>query len=166
MALALLFLISSCAKNEWDEHYGKPDFVQEGSLYEVIANNPKYSQFAGLIRKTGYDSLLRRNDVFTVLAPINGAFTGVDTSSNTPALRRIVGMHIINQLIYKDGMPNVNRITVVGKLAQFSAANPTQMVNDVKIVDFNLKAVNGLIHSIELLIPICQLSDYLLIHPM
>lgn len=65
----------SCS-DTWDDHYESlSEGVHEGSLWQAIEQNPDLSNFASVIRATGYDKSLASSQVFTVFAPTNAAFS-------------------------------------------------------------------------------------------
>ena len=152
----LLVTLFSCNK-KWDEHYVTPDYLKSGSVFELLASNPDYSQFVSLITKTGYDTVLKSGGTYTVLALKNGAFTGIDTVTNLVALKKIIGMHIAGSNIYTDGMNNTNILSLSGKLLKFTSA---PSVNGIALKGLNSKAVNGVIQEVERVIfPLVNLYD-------
>ena len=80
----LLFTLSSLGLNSctdtWDEHY-KTGAMGEGNLWESIKNNQELSNFAKVIEATGYNKSLESNQVFTVFAPVNSAFSSEDADA-------------------------------------------------------------------------------------
>ena len=93
--LILVFVagFTACSENEWDDHVKGTDDTSKSDLLEQIKSNPDLSVFARLIEKTGYDLLLEEASNFTVFAPRNSAWDGIDTT-NTTALRKIMAYQI------------------------------------------------------------------------
>ncbi|HUS00616.1 MAG TPA: fasciclin domain-containing protein [Chitinophagaceae bacterium] len=163
VVIGLLIIIAFSCNKKWEEHYVTPDYLKSGSVFELLASNPDYSQFVGLITKTGYDTILKSGGTYTVLALKNGAFTGIDTVTNLVALKKIIGMHIANSSIYTDGMNNTNILSVSGKLLKFTGA---PSVNGIALKGLNSKAVNGVIQEAERVIfPIANLYDVIVATP-
>lgn len=145
IAAALLLLNYSCKK--WDKDYPTPGYVSNGSLLNIINKNSSYKEFSGLLKKSGYDSVLRRTDLYTVLAIKNGAFAGIDTT-NVPLVKRIIGTHIIPTAIYTQGMNNTFFVAVSGKPVYFTQTTGGQAANGFAITATSEKSVNGVIYEI------------------
>ena len=70
--LATGVLFTACS--DWDDHYDAGKAVEgtaTSTIWENISSNANLSQFADLIRKTGYDDVLNTSQTFTVWAPLN-----------------------------------------------------------------------------------------------
>lgn len=157
----LIVSVFSCNK-KWDDHFVTPDYLKNGSVFELLASTPDYSQFVSLVTKTGYDTILKSGGTYTVFALKNGAFTGIDTVTNITALKKIIGMHIANSNIYTDGMSNTYILSVSGKLLKFTGT----AVNGITLKGLNRKAVNGVIQEVERVIyPIANLYDVIAVMP-
>ena len=80
MLVAVAFLATGAlftACSDWDDHYDAGKAVEgtaTSTIWENISSNVNLSQFADLIRKTGYDDVLNTSQTFTVWAPLNGTF--------------------------------------------------------------------------------------------
>lgn len=161
----LILIVFSCNK-KWDEYYVTPSYIDNGSVFELLGQNPDYSQFVSLVRKTGYDSILRSGGTFTVFALKNGAFTGIDTVTNIVALKKIIGMHILNSTVYTDGMNNTYVLSFSGKLLRFANSPTGPTVNGIVIKGLNSRALNGVIQEVErVILPISNLYEVLLAIP-
>ncbi len=147
-----LLLGYSCTTNKWDDHYATPDYLNEGSVYTLLTKNPVYTEFRGLLKKTGYDSLLRRTDLYTVLAVKNGGFTAIDTTNNMVSLKRIIGTHIFPSSIFPQNMSNTNILACSGKPVNFSVLSDGHAANGFRISDAGTKGLNGVIYEIDHLI--------------
>jgi uncharacterized surface protein with fasciclin (FAS1) repeats len=162
--IAMLFAYS-CKNQKWDDHYAKPDYIDAGSLFSVLAKDPAYTEFTGLLKKTGYDSLLKRNDLFTVLAVKNGGFKQIDTNSNTPLLKNIIGTHILKAALYTQDMNNTAIMTVSGKPVVFSVISNGHAANDSRLFEPGIKTLNGQIYTLEsVIIPKSNLNDIIYGH--
>jgi uncharacterized surface protein with fasciclin (FAS1) repeats len=160
-----LFLIFFSCKKSWNEHYVKPEYLKNGSVFELLSKNPEYSEFTDLLKKTGYDSLLMSNSTFTVFAVKNGAFAGIDTT-NVTVLKKIIGMHIVNATVFSDGM-NSNRVLAVsGKLLRFANTQTGQTVNTIPVTILNAKALNGVLQQVDkVILPAPSLYDIVATSP-
>lgn len=66
-------MLASCA-DTWNDHYSE-DASLEGTLWQAIEQNSDLTNFASVIRATGYDARLASSQMFTVFAPTNANFT-------------------------------------------------------------------------------------------
>ena len=161
LAGLLILMLYSCSEKKWDEYYVKPDYLKQGSVMDVLAGNSDYSEFSNLLRQTGYDSLLRKNENFTVFAVKNGSLGAVSGISDVVALKRIVGMHIIRSLVYKDKMANNSYLSASGKQLQFSLAANSVKVNGIVISSFDNRVFNGVVHGIDgVILALPMIYDY------
>ncbi|RYZ48825.1 MAG: hypothetical protein EOP49_17670, partial [Sphingobacteriales bacterium] len=144
-----MLICNSCAKNGWDDHYSVPEYLNSGSIANVLASDGTYSEFSSLLKKTGYDSLLRKSSLHTVLAVKNGGFSGIDTSANTALLRQIIGMHIFPVAIYQQDMNHSTVSTVTGKTVSFFLSGDTYTANGQAINAGQTKTLNGQILSVS-----------------
>lgn len=142
-------MVYSCTPDRWEENYTTPAYLNDGSLMSVLTKTPDYSEFTGLLKKTGYDSLLRRADLYTVLTPKNGAFTGIDTVGDISLLKKIIGIHILPSAIFTRNMNNTSILACSGKPVYFSVVSNGHHANGYKISETGTKVMNGLIYEIE-----------------
>lgn len=68
-AMAIALSITACS-DKWDEHYNA-DSGFKGNLWETISSNPELSNFANVLKASGYDASLASSQMFTVFAPTN-----------------------------------------------------------------------------------------------
>lgn len=76
-AAAMLLGAATACTDTWDDHYAEHSYG-EGSLMQAISNDPDLSNFAQVLKATGYDAALGGSQVFTVFAPTNEYFTETD----------------------------------------------------------------------------------------
>ena len=98
LVLAAAGLIDSCNLNdEWDKNYeNAPDQTGENVL-TMIAENENYSTFYNALVENGYETLLSKNQYFTVFVPINSAFEGLPEYTEEEWIG-ILGFHILYTL--------------------------------------------------------------------
>ena len=159
----LLLFAFSCTDKNWNDYYDKPDYLEEGTAVAFLAGTPDYSEFAGLLKKTGYDSLLVRGGSYTVFAVKNGAFSGIDTTTDIVALKKIVGMHVLPVHVFKEKMNGTNYLSLAGKQLRFNSDGGTSNVNNVSITDAGIRVQNGLIYTIEkVIMPLPTIAELLI----
>ena len=91
-------LIDSCNLNdEWDKYYeDAPDQTGENVL-AMIAENENYSTFYNALIENGYETLLSKNQYFTVFVPINSAFEGLPDYTE----EEWIGIHRFSYPLYQ-----------------------------------------------------------------
>jgi len=147
--LLLMISLIACKNDKWDVYENKPTYLKEGSLFNLLKDKPEFSEFMSLARKTGYDSILRRSDMFTVLAIKNGGFTTIDTSSSAVELKKIIGMHVIPKAIERTEMTSNRYIAISGKSVVFQTSGATTTAGGMVISSDSFKALNGLVYIID-----------------
>jgi uncharacterized surface protein with fasciclin (FAS1) repeats len=72
-----LIILLGCAftacKNEIDEYYARPDWL-EPNIYDMLKEKGQFSSYLSVVDKAGYRDVLGRAGYFTVFAPTNEAF--------------------------------------------------------------------------------------------
>lgn len=71
--LSLLFFFTGCRDAEFDEHYGRPDWVPS-PVYQQLEAKGNFTNFLACVDKAGYKQTLRGAGYFTVFAPNDAAF--------------------------------------------------------------------------------------------
>ena len=74
-AVTAALALSACA--DWDDHYDADTSLldtQNASIWQNIEKAGNLSQFASLLKKTGYDAKLDASQTYTVWAPVDGSF--------------------------------------------------------------------------------------------
>lgn len=103
-----LILLTSCA-DKWSDHYAEDNSI-EGTLWSAISQRAELSNFAKVVKATGYDSRLNSSQMFTVFAPTNDNFTEAEADqlvnrfltehhrgtrdADNPVVRQFVQNHI------------------------------------------------------------------------
>jgi len=150
-ALALI------ACSEWNEHYDADTSLlnsQESTLWENIEHNNQLTQFADLLRKTGYDEVLKASQTYTVWAPIDGSFdyTSLSALGNNKLQKEFVQNHIA-RYSYPASGPIAERVYMLNeKLMNFNGQQ-SYNINGVSVDQPNLASRNGVIHLLNGKIP-------------
>lgn len=81
MSCCMAAAITSCT-DTWDDHYdGTVEGAKDGSLWQAITSNSELSNFASVIKATGFDKQLNSSQVFTVFAPTNDHFSAAEAEA-------------------------------------------------------------------------------------
>lgn len=78
MGLSLLCL-SSCS-DDWDDHY-QANSTSEGTLWDALSSDADLSNFASVVKATGYDRALNGSQTYSLFVPTNSCLTAVQTDS-------------------------------------------------------------------------------------
>ncbi len=87
-----IVLVTSCEKDE--ELFPKAS-ISPKTVAELIADNPSLSTLGGALERLNLDSVLSLGNTYTVFAPNNAAFSGIDLAAMTDAqLEAILLNHV------------------------------------------------------------------------
>jgi transforming growth factor-beta-induced protein len=105
----------------------------------------------GLLEQTSYTTVLEGDGPFTVFAPINEAFVGIDTSSlDVNSLTNVLTYHVVPGMypstMITDGL---QLTTVAGQVITFSVTDMGVFLNGkIPIETTDALAMNGIVHKI------------------
>ena len=139
----LSIILSGCYDNAWDKHL-KQDEIVGADLMEVISTNNELTILKAMLLKTGYNEVLKLSNNYTVFAPTNAAWAGVDTS-NVDLMRKLIGTIIVYNTYFTENSSSFESFKAVnGKKLFYDQASKT--VNGAKITTGNIHAGNGVLH--------------------
>jgi len=152
--IVLLFVgsMTSCS-DVWDSHYSTV-FTEKSNLtlYKYISSDSTLSTFSEMLKISGYDSILNRNQTYTVWAPINSALTGVNLS-DTSLVKEIVKNHIAR---FSNPTSDIITKTVFmldDKYIYFARTGSSFTFGGENIVKSNIATINGILHYIDNYVP-------------
>ncbi|HEX7906023.1 MAG TPA: fasciclin domain-containing protein [Chitinophagaceae bacterium] len=152
IAVACTVILLTGCKKMTDEHNEISDGSLKKNLMQLVEENPDLSTFAGYLKATGYDKELISSKTFTVFAPSNSYFAGVDPAVlNTPArLKKFIGNHIASQLYRTTTTLSVARIAMLnGKYNNMLRNN----IEGATITIADKYASNGILQVINKVLP-------------
>jgi len=158
LAIGLLAsLFAAC--NPWDEHVKVNDSNLDASVIDVLKQQPDLSTFVNVLELTGYDSVLINAQSYTIFAPTNAAWTGIDMA-NIELLRGYVKNCVAFQ-----SFTLVSNVFTVSKIKMLNGKYlPTSgsSIDGVAVGEHNILAANGVIHkTASLLVPKMNIWEYL-----
>ena len=161
--LALAALAIAGCTDKWNDHYeaGLPEGTYEGSLWNAIQDNSSLSNFARVLKATGYDASLGSSQVFTVFAPTNAGFSseqadaviasyqqqknaGVKDKYNT-AIKEFVQNHIA---LYNHSVAKSGADSVVMMNGKYLTLTPQTLAGNTLLSTNNLTN-NGVLFTLE-----------------
>ena len=159
-------LLDSCNLNdEWDKYYeNAPERTGENVL-TLISENENYSRFYNALMEHGFETLLSKNQYFTVFVPVNAAFDGLPEYSDLE-WKNILGFHIVYAKLLSYEFADLDLLTTMGKYLKMKKGTN----NEVSIFEsrVNMELVdnycrNGVIHEIDrLLVPMPNIHEYIM----
>lgn len=96
-AAAAMTLLGSCQDNAWDDHYGIAPTTPTLNVMQILEQNEQFGSFCNIIKQQHLDTLLTRDQTFTVWAPTNEAMAAYATDGND--MDHLLKNHI-NRFIY------------------------------------------------------------------
>jgi uncharacterized surface protein with fasciclin (FAS1) repeats len=151
--LVLTLLMNGCYDSSWDNHVSQDD-MSGNNLAQAISKRPELSIFYAILKRTNYVNvlnsettnyldLLKSGNSFTVFAPTNAAWAGIDTT-NVDQLRKLVGSLIVYKSYFTTDNSFYKSIkTISGKNIFFDTG--TQTFNGAKIISSDIRTGNGVI---------------------
>lgn len=148
--------ITACS--EWDDHFEADSSLtdtQHATLWENIQKNAELSQFADLLKKTGYDQVLNTSQTYTVWAPVNGTFDYADlsTMSSDRLLKEFVQNHIARYNYTLSGAYNSKKIFMLNEKMMTIDGNGSYSIQNVGLEKMNVASSNGMLHTVKTQIP-------------
>jgi len=144
--IAISLLMTGCYESIWEDHVEKEKLLNS-NLMEAIGMKSELSTFASLLKKTGYNLVLEQGNSYTVLAPTNTAWTGIDTT-NVDQVRKLIGsLIVLKSYTTKDAQLYKSIETINGKNLFYD--NDTQTFNGAKIVTADINVSNGIIQIMD-----------------
>lgn len=152
MMAAAVLAASSCSDfDDYNEVPGESLPSASQSLWENISGNADLSQFAALVRKSGYDKLLSSPRFYTVWAPLNGKFDYAKWEAADSATVRFqfVENHIADYNHYISA-PVEERITTLNeKTYEFKGSPADAKFGGVTVDKANVAGSNGVVHLLD-----------------
>jgi hypothetical protein len=161
--LVVPLFISCNPGDDWSSHYSTdPDLGK--TVMDILKGNPDYSLFYEKVVATGFDSLLVKDQYFTIFVPVNGAFEEISEYS-TEEWREIIGFHICYANLFSKDFTDsrlqtfVKKFLVIHKSTDDSIFIFNSLVNIEKA---DQRCRNGVVHEISnLLIPKKNIYEYI-----
>lgn len=125
------------------------------ALADSVANQPALSTFNGLVAKSGLSDTLKAAGPYTVFAPTNDAFKAVpaatldDLAKHPEKLKAVLSYHVVLGMTPAAAVKNGNVKSLEGSNLALGKAGDFVTVESAAVVTPDLKASNGVIHTID-----------------
>lgn len=148
--LGLLFIAISITGCDSDNGNNEPD---EATITEIASDTPQLSTLTAALTASGLDATLDGSGTFTVFAPENDAFDGLDVDELTasdPILNRVLLQHVIegDEVFAGDITDGLTATSEEGGTLTFSTTSGVS-VNGANVVTPDVDAANGVAHIID-----------------
>jgi uncharacterized surface protein with fasciclin (FAS1) repeats len=162
----MLILILACTVNkDWDKYYDNSSGQLGINLLDLLKENEDYSLFYQKVVETGYDTILKKNQYFTLFVPENSAFSDIPEYS-TEQWKKIIGFHICYQSLFSRDFGNISVLSILGKYLKLTdQGNHSFTVFNASIMPDKMDQTcsNGVIHEINsLLVPRDNIYEYIM----
>ena len=146
--------------SDWTDHYDANTQLldtQQQTLWQNIQQDNNLSEFATILKKTGYDAILNTSQTYTVWAPVNGSFdfNAVNALSADRVEKEFIQNHIARNNYPASGLIDQRVFTLNEKLMHFNGSGNYTM-QGVAISKPNLSSENGTIHTLSGKLPFIQ----------
>lgn len=144
-------LFTSCS--DWDDHFESNTSVldsQNATLWQNIEQNGSLTQFADLLKKTGYDERLKASQTYTVWAPEDNTFDyqTVSSYSKERMVKEFIENHIARNNYPASGVIDKNIYMLNEKMMRFSG-NSSYLIQNLSLKQLNIGSSNGTLHTIN-----------------
>jgi uncharacterized surface protein with fasciclin (FAS1) repeats len=126
------------------------------NIVETAAGAPQFSTLVSLVKRAGLVGTLSGKTNYTVFAPTNAAFAKVPDktldalAADKAMLKSVLLYHVLPGKVPAAKVLKMKSATTAeGSKVTFSVRGKSAFVNDSKITRTDIKASNGIIHSIN-----------------
>ena len=141
----------SCS--DWDDHFDANTSVteaQNATLWQNIEKNGKLTQFADILKKTGYDKRLEASQTYTVWAPEDGSFDyqTVTAYGHDRMVKEFVENHIARNNYPASGGLSTD-VYMLNEKKMVFAGSGSYDIRDRSVRQLNISSSNGTLHTID-----------------
>lgn len=149
--LAATLAATSCSDfDDYNEVPAEASVEATQSLWEAINSREDLTEFAALVKKSGYDKELSSSRFYTVWAPINGKIDSKWATLDSATLRfQFIENHIADYNHYISAPVNDRIRTVNEKSYTFAGTRDMATFGDISIFKSNIAGVNGVMHLLD-----------------
>ncbi len=168
MGAALMALAFTACSDDWDDHYKGSTTLLDGytqavdqSLWKTISTDADLTNFASVVKATGYDLVLDGSQVFTVFAPTNDNFTAEEAEAwieryasevaagvkddDNETLKEFVKNHIA---LYNHSVSSKTEKTLSMLNGKYLSLT-TEQLGGKRFLSANVKHTNGVLFTLD-----------------
>lgn len=151
MAAGMLAVTSCTDFDDYNEVVADATPSANQTLWQNILQNPQLSDFASLVKKSGFDANLDQTHYYTVWAPLNSTFdpSEFQNMDDNALMRQFVKNHIASYSHTASGDIGTQRILMLNEKSYSFEGSSTYKFDDVTLNEANLPSSNGLLHTLN-----------------
>lgn len=149
--LAATLAATSCSDfDDYNEVPAEANVEATQNLWESISSRENLSEFASLVKKSGYDKELSSSHFYTVWAPLNGMIDSKWATLDSATIRfQFVENHIADYNHYISAPVNERIRTINEKSYTFAGTSGKATFDNVNISKSNIAGINGVMHIMD-----------------
>lgn len=150
MAAGMLTATSCTDFSDYNEVPAESIANGNKTLWENISQDPQLSDFAALVKRTGFDAQLNSSRFYTVWAPLNGTYNVADFQqlNDSALLAQFVKSHVAEYGHAASGKVDERIHTLNAKSFAFQG-DGSYTFDGISISQPNLPGNNGLMHKLD-----------------
>lgn len=167
LSLILLIVLNGC-DTAWDNYFGEEGQNEENgselNLIKYLETQASYADFVALLKKSGVDKELEKNQILTVWALPDNCIPPEMKTADSTTLRHFILNHVNNVALYKSKLDGTRKIhTLAGKLLNTEKTDNIFYIDGVAVTRMNQICKNGVIHELKgALLPKQNIYEYLM----
>lgn len=129
------------------------------TIFETLQDKLLFNQFLKLLNETDFWEILGRGGPYTVFAPLDDAFKNLPEKEfsqllwSKDKLNDLISEHIVIGRISMKDLKLMDEVsTISGRDLAIEQHNEGLIVDGAKIIESDIKCINGYIHAIDLVI--------------
>lgn len=143
-----LFTLSSCKEDVWEDHYKNAPERSDVKIWDAIKDSAKYSQFRTYLIETGFDTVLTKNESFTLFIPTNEAFEGYQQKGQD--LFNTIAYHVSPTVVLPSNISTLRKVqTFTGKFADLETSFNSIYFDGIKVSKNSPLFKDGTIYEID-----------------
>lgn len=153
MLAATMLVAASCSEfDDYNKEVADASVSGNQTLWDNIQQNDQLSDFAALIKKSGFDKELSATQYYTVWAPLNGTFdpTPFQSMNDAALMRQFVKNHIASYAHNASGkLDATNRVLMLNEKTYGFTGSGSYQFDGVDVAQANLPNSNGVLHTLN-----------------
>ena len=154
-----LFAVSTLTFISCSEDDDGPE-TTDLTIAEIVADDDRFSTLLTALERVDLDGVLNQDGPYTVFAPTNDAFAGVDISSLSDAqLTNILLYHVLGANVASTDLIEGQTYTTTASTGGFGGNSPTALIErsgsnvtingSISVIEADIESKNGVIHVID-----------------
>jgi uncharacterized surface protein with fasciclin (FAS1) repeats len=136
--------------------------TESSTIVELASSSQQFKTLVAAVKAAGLVETLSGPGPFTLFAPNDEAFAKLPKGTlqkllkpeNKTALQQVLKYHLLSKEVAAKDVKSGSVDTVAGKSIKIIATKKAVMINNAKVLKTDVKASNGIIHTIDtVLIP-------------